>query len=88
MKRGRDQKCPKCGAFIPDWADSCLACGGATIKVEGDVIDLSPLLLVQSRSFSVKIGNYTIKKAYLIENSLFLMPDGRATLKLEVSGEL
>lgn len=86
------RKCPKCGAFMPDWADSCLACGGLRSPgVESnviDTIDLSPLLLRQSKSFSVKIGNYKVKGAHLVDTNMEVMPNGTVRLNIEILGDL
>ena len=63
--------CRKCGAFIPSWANECLACGEKEIerkpsveKSSGD-INLSLLLLSRASKDRVILGDYVLNNAYI-----------------------
>ena len=66
--------CKKCGAFIPSWADKCLACGEKPpLSInhpnlsDGD-INLGPLLLNRATNTRVVFGSNVLRNAKIIDN--------------------
>ncbi len=76
--------CRKCGAFIPVWADKCLACGDEDIRrrhkePDGGDINLSPLLGRVSKS-KLTLGDWVLENPYIGDCSVKISPcysDGR-----------